>query len=209
MGFFKNIFNRGRGQQQPTQKPKSGGFFGRIFGGKGQQHDKPKSKIGGFFQVLFNRKKQEPMEEPESVDNIDEVLDQIEKETEEVYQDLLTQEEKKKKEEEEKEEKEADTRDREAEREKSRETFNERYGTDWEKEAYDQFWDTFGDATYTQVFGSQVLIYMAEMSMDSEIPFPEFVRMVDEVVSEAQGQGWNQQDAADALYRKIQGYKHG
>ena len=115
----------------------------------------------------------------------------------------------KKKEEEEKEEKEADTRDREAEREKSRETFNERYGTDWAKEEYDQFWDTFGDATYTQVFGSQVLIYMAEMSLDSEIPFQEFVRMVDEVVSEAQGQGWNQQDAADALYRKIQGYKHG
>ena len=207
MGFFKNIFNRGRGAQQPTQKPKSGGFFGRIFGGKGQQHDRPKSKIGRFFQGLFNRKKQEPTQEPESIDNIDKVLDQIEKETEEVYQDLLTQEEKKKKEEEEKEEKEADTRDREAEREKSRETFNERYGTDWDKEEYDQFWDTFGDATYTQVFGSQVLTYMREMAEDKEIPFDVFTNMVNEVVSESQGQGWNQQDAADALYSKIMGYK--
>lgn len=106
-------------------------------------------------------------------------------------------------EQEEAEEKERDRSKREEEREKSRKTFNERYGTRWTEEEYNRFWDLFGDPVYNQTFGSSVLIYAAEYSSENNIPFDEFIKIVNDVVKDAQGAGWNQMQAVDELHTRL------
>lgn len=204
MAFFSNWFKR----KKPEEQEKKPGFFSRIFGRK----EKTQEKKPGLFQRIFNRKKLDVIEEAKqeaeeaatlAQERIDQAIFDYEDLFPEDEEGIFTREEKEEREAEDAWEKEQDIRDREAEREKSRSTFNERYGTDWSEQDYRKFWDMFGDPIYNQTFGSTVLIYAAEDARSHNVPFDEFVRIVESVVNAAWGQGWNQQQAADELYTRL------
>lgn len=167
----------------------------------------------GFFGRLFNRKKSTPgvSREPGQGSESRKWWQFWRKKQPEPYEPEEEPEEpeepsKEEREAEEAQEKQDDEEKRREERKKARDTFNERFGTGWSEEEYGRFFDTFGDPVYTHTFGSTVLIYAAEYASNKQIPFDEFVRLVDEVVREAQGAVWNQQEAADRLYSKLENY---
>ena len=163
-----------------------------------------------FFSRLFNRKKSTPgvSREPGQGSRGRKWWQFWKKKQPEPYEPEEEPEEpsKEEREAEEAEEKKQDQEKREQDREKARDTFNERYGTHWSKDEYNRFYDVFGDPIYNQTFGSTVLIYASEFAADQNIPFNKFVEIVDATVQQAQGMGWNQQEATDHLYANLRQY---
>lgn len=86
------------------------------------------------------------------------------------------------------------------------EAFAERFGSEWTKEQYADFFDKFGGSEFFEVFGSPVVVEAMSEARAADIDINEFQNILATTLANAAGQGWTQEQLADELYNQIRGY---
>lgn len=164
---------------------------------------------------VFNRKEREQEEKRREQFKQDQELDNTKAYAKRAVEEWNRQreeerareeEEKRRRMEEEEEEKRRDEEEREEDKANGYKTFEERFGTGWDQNEYNKFFDTFGGTDYFEIFGSETLIYIFDYARDYNIDAATFKDKVEQTVSESTGQGWTQQHAADQLFNNVQSY---
>jgi len=172
------------------------GFFKRLAGffNRKKQEQEVEKQQRKWWQ-FWKRKEEEPEEpipqaEGEGFQRVD-------------ASGLMDEVEKRRREQEEAAEKEANLQQKKTEREKARKTLNRRYGLDWSENDYNDFWDAFGDGDIARQYGSDVIIYARSEAASKGMEMDEFLNITRDVINEASGIGYNQQEMADRLYERI------
>lgn len=185
MGWLARLFNRkkkepGQGSGRKNKRPWQPWKWSKWKEEQAKQAEKPEESMSIDWGAVFGDEELEatPFGMMPKADKVNKALEEY---------DLKTQ----------------DMIEREDQREKARETLNRRTGLQWTKEEYDEYWDTFGDSTYNQEFGSDELIEAERIASDRGMDFDTFVNMVKDISNRASGQGWDQRRAQDELFKSV------
>ena len=166
--------------------------FNRVAGQLKRRHDiNPAEYLEGKTTAKGVERALEKMRFDAEQQDITKRVEEYEKRLDAIYEEML---------------KEESLEAFEEERNRARDTLNERYGLDWDEEDYEDFWDTFGDKQLLDTYGSDQIIYIGERFLKEGAALRPYkvAKIAKKSINEIMDKGLNQQKAVDYLNKQLQ-----